>query len=237
MKTTEEIGRDLDVWLGDRTPPTDATVRAEAFTYSPGQWRRWWPSGLDQPEAVSTSDARRSISRSDLYQGAVGLQTPTQAVELYMRMSGWGCETRPYPTWRAARALSAVGVGDRLLEAHQLVRTGKTAEAFTQMQLGGEYRVKGFGASFFTRWLYFSAYDAWDASWGPAPLILDQRVAATIGYRRWAWSVDEYLYYLDFCEKLQALWRPDEPTHVIEYALFQASKRGLLGVRQLQPQA
>ncbi|GGC78265.1 hypothetical protein GCM10011512_01010 [Tersicoccus solisilvae] len=100
------------------------------------------------------------------------------------------------------------------------MRTGRTAEAFTQMQRGGDHHVQGFGASFFSRWLYFSAYDAWDASWGPAPLILDQRVAAAIGYRRWMWSVDEYLYYLDFCEKLQALWRPEEPTHVIEFTEF-----------------
>ncbi|MEH0109718.1 hypothetical protein V6N00_08360 [Tersicoccus sp. MR15.9] len=237
MKTADEIGLDLDGWLGGRIPPSDATVRAEAFTYSPAQWRRWWPATLDQPEAVSTLDARRSIRRADLYQGSVGLTTPTEAIELYTRMSGWGCETKPYSTWRAVRALHPAGVGERLLEAHLLVRTGRTAEAFTQMQRGGDHHVQGFGASFFTRWLYFSAYDAWDASWGPAPLILDQRVAAAIGYRRWMWSVDEYLYYLDFCEKLQALWRPEEPTHVIEYALFQASYRGPLALRRPQLQA
>lgn len=224
MKTADEMERRFHRWLDGRTPPTDATVRAEAFSYRPADWQRWWPAGLERPESVTTSDPLRTIRRSDLYQGAEGLHSPAEAIELYVRMSGWGCETRRYPTWRAVRALSAAGVGERLLASHRLVRTGRTAEAFTRMRRGGEHYVKGFGAAVFTRWLYFSAYDAWDASWGPAPLILDQRVAAAIGYRRWAWSADEYLYYLNFCEKLQARWCPDEPTHVVEYGLYRAGR-------------
>lgn len=130
------------------------------------------------------------------------------------------------------RALADAGVGERLLASHQLIREGRTAEAFVQLQRGGAHHVRSFGPALFTRWLYFSAYDAWNASWGPAPLILDRRVAAAIGYRRWGWFADEYLFYLEFCEELQARWRPDEPVHVIEYALFRASRLGPVPVRR-----
>ncbi len=61
------------------------------------------------------------------------------------------------------------------------------------------------------------------------PLILDQRVADILGWsylslRDPVTGPAQYDEYLHLAQELRDQWAPQEPLHVIEYSLFQASK-------------
>ncbi|GKV72017.1 hypothetical protein NCCP2145_13980 [Pseudarthrobacter sp. NCCP-2145] len=85
----------------------------------------------------------------------------------------------------------------------------------------------GFGPAFFTKWLYFAAYDDPERRQGSAPLILDARVANALGWPPTSgrWPSSAYAEYLRTAAKINALWCPSSSQHVIEYALFKIGGR------------
>lgn len=214
--------------LGRKFPdgaPTDEAVRAQGFNWSVAQWRKRWPSRMALPAQLDdAAPSRPYVTRQDVFDRARAVTTETDAVELFLLMAAWGTGTQALPIARVAPVLQEEGAPKRLLSANREIRDGDPVEAYrTLYSRSGRHRMAGFGPSFFTKWLYFSAYESWGESSGPAPLILDARVAASLGWARPTWSATRYGDYLTLATAVRDEWAPGQPTHVVEYALFQAN--------------
>ncbi|MDQ2852273.1 MAG: hypothetical protein M3Y49_16390 [Actinomycetota bacterium] len=105
----------------------------------------------------------------------------------------------------------------KLLGARDLAVVDPPA-AYRSMMRGGEYKVDWCGPAFFSKWLHFAAYERCEVD--HRPLIVDRLVAATLGWGATGWSGSRYLLYLDIAEQVRQRWCPDQPSYVVEYALF-----------------
>ena len=201
--------------------PTDADVRQQGFHWSTAQWRKRWPSELALPEQLhEEAPPRPYITRQDVFDRARKVETPSDAVELFLLMAAWGTGTKARSIARVASVLHQDRAPEKLLSSHQAVLEGDAVEAYRRLYSWDHDRIKHFGPAFFTKWIYFSAYDTWDSHPAPAPLILDKRVAESLGWPTHGWSADTYGEYLNLATAVRDAWAPGEATHIIEYALF-----------------
>ncbi|WP_159096494.1 hypothetical protein [Miniimonas sp. S16] len=205
--------------LGERfpVPPTDHQVRGQGFDYIGRQWTsdQRWPSHLPRPAFLDLE--RGHVTRADVFQRARTIRSEEDAIELYVMMAAWGAGTKARPTARARRPLHEPGAPERLMQSVEHLRSAKDAvEGYRRLLPGNQDRIKYFGPAFFTKWLYFAGADL-----DRQPLILDALVATAIGSRlRTGWSPKEYDQYLQLAGEIRDQWVPNEPTHVVEYALF-----------------
>lgn len=207
--------RFLDGHLGD------GAVRRQSFQFLPAAWNKRWPEDLPKPAILASGNSRVWVSRQDVFERARSIETPKDAVDLYLLMCAWGTGTKARAVARSARPLWQPALGDSLLRTHALARSGRAVDAYRQLAPGGAHRIKYFGPSFFTKWLYFSAYESWESDRSPAPLILDRRVALALGWRRLSgWSAGQYVDYLETAEAIRDRWAPNAALHSIEHALF-----------------
>lgn len=205
---------------------TGDVVRQQGFHWSVEQWRKRWPSGLTQSIQLDESaPGRPFVTRQDVLDRARDVTSETDAIELFLLMAAWGTGTQARPISRVAKVLHQDQVAARLLSSYRAVRDGEPAEAYRRLRFWSEDRIKYFGPAFFTKWLYFSAFEAWDASRGPAPLILDARVAASLAWPSSSWSSARYGDYLELATLIRDRWAPGEELHVVEYALFKMAGR------------
>lgn len=203
--------------------PTDEAVRAQGFNWSVAQWRKRWPSGVALPEQLEdAAPSRPFVTRQDVFDRAQAVTTETDAVELFLLMAAWGTGTKARSIARVAPVLHQEHAPTRLLSSYRASREGDPVEAYRRLYSWSGDRIKFFGPSFFTKWLYFSAFDTWGTS-SPAPLILDMRVANSLHWRTHGWPAGKYGDYLSLATTVRDEWAPGQPTHVVEYALFQAN--------------
>lgn len=206
-------------------PLTDEQVRGQAFRFFPAHWRDRWPPTLRMPARLRTEERSVLVSRQDVFTRARSVETEDDAVDMYVLMCSWGAGNKAQRVARCAKPLSQPDPGASLLRTYDFVRENDAADAYLRMARGGEFWLKGFGPSFFTKWLYFSAYETRDASRGSAPLILDERVARGLGWSRLAgWSPAEYQVYLHAAQAIRDGWAPGTDLHCIEHALFSIGK-------------
>jgi len=201
-------------------PRDDLGVRSQVFKFSPKAWRDRWPETLDLPKTLRTEERHVEVSRQDVFDRARTVQTEGDAIDTYVLMAAWGTGVKARPVARAATPLAQPNAGQALLRYYLRVREGTAADAYRQLKRPGEDYVRGLGPSFFTKWLYFSAYDRWTQGQGLPPLILDTRVAAALGWEGSSWSASQYQEYLDTAEEIRGRWAPDATLHCIEHALF-----------------
>lgn len=201
-------------------PPTDSAVRSQAFEYLPRHWTDRWPRGLPVPESLQTAERKR-VRRSDLFIQAQHASSDEAILNFYVAMCGWGTGTKAQRVARCLRPLHEQGAVAALRRAYDAAQSQSPVEAYRRLNTLGEDRIKYFGPAFFTKWLYFSAYDAEATRQRHLPLILDARVASALGCKTSGWRSRDYGRYLDIVAQLSEAWRgPTEPL-VIEYALFQ----------------
>lgn len=205
-------------------PPNDQTVRGQQTYYLPKLWKDRWPTHLELP-TVLRSDERALVTRDDLFRRARSITSADDAVDLYVRVCAWGTGTKARPVARCVKPLSQPAASNALLRSHRSVIGGDAESAYRRLHTWGEDRIKYFGPAFFTKWLYFSAYDSWQQEQGPPPLILDARVAKTLGWASTGWPASAYTQYLGIAKRIQQVWCPQRPLHVVEYALFKAGER------------
>lgn len=202
-------------------PPTAEQVRGQEFAWGRSQWEKRWPAGMYRPAALDSQEAV-AVSRRDVHRRAERVDTEADALELYLLMAAWGTGTKARAIARAARPLQEEGVAATLLQAHSAARSEEPADCYAQMLRGGSLRIKHLGPAFFTKWIYFAGFEA-GSSGRARPLILDARVARTLGWATWGWSASSYARYIAVSEALRDAWCPEAPTDVIEYALFTAN--------------
>lgn len=225
--------------------PTLEQVRNQKVWFYPRHWLARWPQGLEIPPFLQRGDdddARCAVTRDDLFaMAASGISTLSEAVNFYTAVCAWG--TGPYVrgVTRVIRPLRDESAPGRLLEgltaaAECGAGSGDPVEVYRQFCRGGQWRIKYLGPAFFTKLMHFAAgapaspEDAGSSTDGSStsahPLILDSRVARSLGWsRRWGWSPEQYGGYLEAVEELRDLWCPQVPVVVVEYQLFIAGGR------------
>lgn len=228
MNSDNEIVRAIRNWGG--LPQTDAEVLGQKEYYFPSTWKAHWPASLPEPLELAAVDlgdrARRYVTRSDVFSSSAAVTTEIDALNLYVVMCGWGAGWQGLTGWRARRPLDTPEVAQRLLESHLAARNGHDPVEIYEALRAGDFKIKYFGPAFFTKWIYFSAYYRTNHS-GLRPLILDSRVATTLGWRTGEWTSDEYKHYLELAHEAAAILQT-EP-HVIEHSLYAINSRKLAG--------
>lgn len=203
--------------------PSSEEVREQRAVVVRAHWlKQWGTIDLEIPPILRDGEARFQVTRQELLDAAKTVETEEDAVDLYVRVAGWGSGTSALSVGRTAQALRQPGTPRALLESARAAVAEDPVDVYRALKPGGEFRIKHFGPAFFTKWMYFNGFDQVGAS-GRKPLILDARVARTLGWRRTSgWASSTYSEFLDMAEELRREWAPDQEPHVIEYALFKA---------------
>lgn len=224
-KNIDEIVASLDTAFSSG-PPTDAKVRGQTVSFYPDQWNKRWPASLVKPHDVRDSREKLRVSREDLLKGSATLESDAERVAFMWRVFAWGSGTSARSTARCAKALSSPEFAPALARSYEKVRAGNILDAYRALLPRGSDRIKYLGAAFFTKWLYFIGYErSVDGNSSLTSLILDARVARSLGWYGYGWSTDDYRRYLQKAREIQEKWCPTQPLHVVEYALFIAGAK------------
>lgn len=220
----ENLSRALSV-LG---PPEKAvapeTVWGQTEIFYPERWTKRWPEGLSLPWFLEREESALSVSRQRLFELGESVETEEDAVSFYVAVCSWGAGTDAQQTYRCVQPLHQPGAPGKLLEGLRVASTESAVDGYFTFKNYSQARIKYLGPAFFTKLLYFAAGRPTPAD-TRHPLILDRRVAVALGWTKTSgWRTSEYSHYLDLVEQLQERWRPDLPTDVIEYTLFQAGR-------------
>lgn len=200
-------------------PPADEAVQSQGFDFLPHHWTDRWPQNLEVPELLE-GNIRKRITRSDVFLYARSVASERSIVELYVAACAWGTGTKAQRVARCIKPLHQEGAVAALMRSFKAAQSLDPGEAYRRLNTQGEDRIKYFGPSFFTKWLYFSAFDTWDRPQIQAPLILDARVARALGWKTGGWPSSAYNDYLNHIAEIHEAWCPREPSHVVEYSLF-----------------
>jgi hypothetical protein len=212
----------LNVLFAGADKPAAETVREQSVNYYPRHWLKSWPNDLAVPE-VFGDEGRASLTRADVFTQAATVETPGEAVCLYVAVCSWGSGIYAQSITRRARVLGNPAAPMLLMRSLTRVRAEGAVAAYAALEWGGEDHLKYFGPAFWTKWLYFGGFEARDRP-GSAPLILDSFVATALGWRIDGWRAGDYERYLALASEVGAAWRPSSPLDVVEYSLFQMGK-------------
>lgn len=199
-------------------PPTEEQVRGQEVQFLANQWLKRLPAELEAPDFLAPG-ARLSVDRQEIFDLASEVRSPEDCLELFIWVLGWGTGTQARSIGRSAPALHDPNLKERLWRSFSTVQDLGAVEAYRRLYSWDDHRVKYFGPAFFTKWMYFVAYDFWDNS-SPAPLILDKWAAKALDWPTTGWSSSRYGQYLDIAEQIREAWASDMSAHVVEYALF-----------------
>lgn len=219
---------DLSTVLAALGRPEEAvspdTVWGQTEIFYPERWTKRWPKDLPLPGFLKRPEPALSVSRQRLFEFGESMDTEEDAVNFYVAVCSWGAGIDAQQTYRCVQPLHQPGAPGKLLEGLKVASTGSADEGYFTFNNYSQARIKYLGPAFFTKLLYFAAGRPTPAD-TRHPLILDRRVAVALGWTKTSgWRTSEYSQYLDLVEKLHECWRPDLPTDVIEYTLFQAGR-------------
>ena len=197
------------------------TVWEQTVRFYPASWKKRWPAELPLPWFLERKEPALSVSRQRLFEIGQSVETEEDAVNFYVAVCSWGAGTSALQISRSVRPLHEPGAPGRLVEGITAASTVPAAEGYALFYRSGPAKITGLGPSFFTKLLYFAAGQP-SPSDTRHPLILDRRVAQSLGWKTTTgWTPADYTSYLDVVEAAHERWRPDLPTDVIEYTLFQ----------------
>ncbi len=203
------------------------TVWAQTSVFYPHWWRKRWPQHLALPEFLKRPEAQLSVSRKRLFELADGIETEADALSFYVAVCAWGAGPYAQQVARSMKPLVQPDAPAKLLAGFKVAATSTATESYAAFHGAGPAKIKGLGPAFFSKLMYFAAGQPSPLA-TRHPLILDKRVAQALGWKKTAdWSTSEYSAYLDLIEALHQQWRPDLPTDVIEYTLFQGPAAAL----------
>jgi hypothetical protein len=200
-------------------PPDESLIRSQGFDFLTHHWVDRWPAGLMLPKLLQ-GIGRKRLTRADVFSRARDVVSDDSLVELYVAVCAWGTGTKAQRVARCVKPLYEKGAIASLSRSFEALQAQHPVEVYRRLNSWDGDRVKHFGPAFFTKWMYFSAYDRMDKLEGPAPLILDKRVALAMGWSPSGWRSADYARYLDLVAELRETWCPFQSAHVIEYSLF-----------------
>lgn len=219
----------------EELPPREAYILDHGLRFNPESWQRRLPDGIDLPArfgALPRLDRWPRITRGDLLRDGAAADTGSAAVDVLIGAYAWG---HGLPARRGPARLRQVfdrnvsRVEQHLGETLHLVRTRGSLAAYEGLNHGGDQRLKGLGASFFTKLLYFFGWDS--VVGGHRPLIMDQYVVIGLNASRnteWKplgpWTTDQYCEYLSWAKEKAREWGAGTETDVVERAVWEYGK-------------
>ncbi|MBF6672585.1 hypothetical protein [Glutamicibacter sp. FBE19] len=222
-KTTAEV---VDLLRNGKGLPTAAEVDNHAIWFYPRHWLNRWDENMpDVPSILQSgekdSKGRLTLSRGDLFALGNKVKTAQDAVNFYVAVCSWGAGAKARDIYRRIPTLSEPDVGEKLLDGIMLAQDPnvEAEEAYRSFWTSNQYKLKGLGPAFFTKLLYFTA--------GPTDsqkmrhLILDKKVAASIGWpdKAW-WTPSEYGNYLELINNVVEHLPEAERSDCLEMRLF-----------------
>lgn len=209
-------------------PDRDAWVLAQAFRFSREKWRNelpdpaMWPPELEAaPE--SDREGQQIVDRRTVLRIGERATEPLGAVQTLVAAGVWGTGTGARGRHRRLLALiqGVEVIGNLLATAAQKLHADGPLAAYTYLHRDGGNLIKYLGASFGTKFLYFSGYGRYSGD--QQPLILDENVATALNRLCGVgWSTSQYAEYLSLAHDWAKEWHasPD----VIERVLFSVGK-------------
>jgi hypothetical protein len=123
----------------------------------------------------------RTVSRADVRSAcqAMDLNDPEQVLQCFVLVMAWGSGTTgSRGLHNTARALNDPDTACKtLVGSASLLREAQSSAGGALRQAHQEFRLRGVGQSFFTKWFSYAGF-APERTWNP--LILDSRVLATL---------------------------------------------------------
>jgi hypothetical protein len=147
-----------------RADPAQHTVNARLSTWAEACGAHW-------PEQLPREG--ETISRGQVFDVAATARQNQGWLPLLAAAYTWGYGTTGYGGRRFAQIAAREGVEDTLAQAVAALDADGAAAAYHRLRRA----IKGLGPAFYTKFLYFAATS--DTP-GPAPVILDARVAASL---------------------------------------------------------
>lgn len=222
-KTTAEV---VDLLHNGKGAPTVAAVENHAFRFYPRHWlTRWDDNTMDIPSILQSgetdSKGRLTLSRGDLFTLGTKVKTTQEAVNFYVAVCSWGAGTKARDIYRRIPTLNEPNVGEKLLGGIMLAQDPnvEAEDAYRAFWTSNQYRLTGLGPAFFTKLLYFAARPT--DSKKMRHLILDAKVAASIGWpdKAW-WTPSEYGDYLELINNVMEHLPNAERSDCLEMRLF-----------------
>lgn len=232
MTTTLSAVEIAHLITSDRQVPSEATVHAQSISFYPRQWRGGWPEHLqvDSMPILSLDglDARdrRTIDRSDLFSLGSAVKTPIDALNFFVAVYSWGVGTYARGVGRGLRVLEDKEAGKKILSALETLRESDfdPRVGYAALNFYDQEKIKYLGPAFFTKLLYFYSHDRMSRRTN-SPLILDQYVARSLGWRPWGWTSAQYADYILVVDEARALLEQNVSGDVVEYVLFDRGRR------------
>lgn len=212
--------------------PKVQEFRDQTIGFFTSHWSSRWPENLraQMPKILREfppNSAKQLISRKDVFgYRPIGDWTIETALEFYVAVCAWGTGHKAQSVHRVVSPLSRPDAADRLLAGLQSAQTGTPETTYYGFNNMENHKLWGLGPAFFTKLMYFAAGEP-TAETRRHPLILDARVAKSLGWKRltgWRTTVgaQSYAAYLDMVEEVRSEGPWSEvPSDVLEYRLFQ----------------
>ena len=207
-------------------PDRDTWVLGQAIRFSPEKWRdalpdpALWPPEL-KAAPKSDREGHHLVDRRIVLRIGERATEPLGAVHTLVAAAVWGTGTSARERRRRLWVFDqgADTVGNLLASAAQRLRTDGPMAAYAYLHGNGRNVIKHLGASFGTKFLYFSGYGRCRGD--QQPLILDENVATALN-RLCDLTSPQYAEYLGLAHAWARDWQasPD----VIERVLFSVGK-------------
>jgi len=222
---------DTTLLMGE-PPERDTVVLDQGISYSRDHWTSRLPTSDQWPLFLDGGPAGAKwpfLDRRGVF-ALADVQSPEDAVHLYVAACVWGCGLKARDVSRRVKVLrDNPETGRHLLAAITTLREDGPVPAYRALHAGGIHRLTGLGPGFFTKVLYFAGWDR--AAGDQQPLILDKNVVvalndqADLGWRlNWRWSGDQYATYLDLAHGWAGGWGKGTTPDVVERVLFEHGK-------------
>ena len=222
-KRAKRGGFEAGVWLVDPVPSVLRGYTTKNVDDQRVQWRpERWRNAFVRHETALTALEEHSRESGGIARSFVHAQADGDPVDLFLMAMVWGYGTQGLGPGRTAAIMEQPGAADAIRAIVKATRDEGAAAGWHALL--NTHRVKGLGMSFGTKLLYFAGYNT---SHRPRPLILDERVRAslqrvapgTVSGEGWVQQVD-YVRYLELAEKWSAEPSWLQGSDVVEFALF-----------------
>lgn len=149
----------LNKHFGESKPSGDQVRQQRAVVVRTHWLKQWETIDLDIPQVLRDGEPWFSVTRQELLDAAKSVETEQEAVDLFVRVAGWGSGKSALSVGRTAQVLRQLGAPRALLESARAAAEGDPVDVYRSLKPGGEFRLKFFGPAFFTKWMYFNGFE------------------------------------------------------------------------------
>lgn len=205
-----------------------AAIRRYTIGDVDAQRVRWipdrWIAAFTGYEAAHSALIEHSTEADGIARSFIHSRSDGDPVELFLMAMAWGYRPKDYGPTRTQRVLESDGADEKIRAIVDTTRSDGAAAGWHALLT--THKIDGLNMSFGTKLLYFAGYTA---SHRPRPLVLDERVRASLNRPEVAPGTvppkgivrqADYMRYLELAEDWAAEPDWNQQPDVVEYALF-----------------